>query len=212
MKPYDLAVVIGRFQPLHIAHEELIKNAFHQAEHVLVLAGSANESRTDKNPLTFVERRNILEIVFSKQLQNFSALPLDDYESDWDWALSVEEKVSRIALQIGAKKVCFVVCNKDQATKDSNHILNSLLYDIVYQPLLYELNATSIREALRKGVPVHELVSIPTSAKKYLDKVWKNITLGKVESTLPHKKKWYNRRPVKYLIEPFFWLMSLITS
>ena len=209
MKNYDIAVVIGRFQPLHIAHEELIKGALQKAKHVLVLIGSANESRTNRNPLTFHERRNIIEIVFSKHLSELSVRPLNDFESNLDWVLSIDEQITELSEQLNASKICFLVCDKDLATKDSNNILKLLPHDIVYHPLLYNLSATDIRKCLSGGTDVKSIVTLPDASKKYLEKCW---NAAEFEMTNPSKlprKKWYRRRPFKYFLEAATWVSVL---
>lgn len=209
MKSYDLAVVIGRFQPLHIAHQDLIACAFQKATKVLVLAGSANESRTKKNPLTFEERRNIIEIVFSSNIDNLTVKPLYDYESDWDWLAAVDEEIDQLKEQFNLNKVCFIVCNKDSATTESNYLLNALVYDIVNHVSLYTLHATSIREYLFTGGSVDQLVTIPETSKSYLEKCWKQVTASVKDNKPPVKQKWYKKKPFRYLIEPIAWLFIL---
>ena len=53
---YDLAVFIGRFQPAHLGHMQVIKLALKSAENVLVLIGSAGEARSHRNPFYFDEQ------------------------------------------------------------------------------------------------------------------------------------------------------------
>jgi bifunctional NMN adenylyltransferase/nudix hydrolase len=55
-RKYDLAVFIGRMQPLHNGHVQNINNALEIADNVLVIVGSANQPRTPKNPFTASER------------------------------------------------------------------------------------------------------------------------------------------------------------
>jgi len=57
-------VVPGRFQPLHWGHIKTIEYAMNNADEVLVVIGSAQESFTIKNPLTAGERFEMLDIAF----------------------------------------------------------------------------------------------------------------------------------------------------
>ena len=52
-KTYDAIVFIGRFQPLHNAHVEIIRKASELADKVIVVVGSANQPRTFKNPFSY---------------------------------------------------------------------------------------------------------------------------------------------------------------
>ena len=40
-KANDILVFVGRFQPFHIGHKHVVDAALEQAEHVIVLVGSA---------------------------------------------------------------------------------------------------------------------------------------------------------------------------
>ena len=53
---YDFLVFIGRFQPFHVAHLAVIREALRQAREVIVLVGSAGQSRNLRNPFTVDER------------------------------------------------------------------------------------------------------------------------------------------------------------
>jgi bifunctional NMN adenylyltransferase/nudix hydrolase len=56
MKKYRLAVVIGRFQPVHNGHVALLRRAGELADQVLAIVGSAERPRSYKNPWTATER------------------------------------------------------------------------------------------------------------------------------------------------------------
>ena len=64
MKTHKLALILGRFQGLHLGHKAMIQTAFDNAEKVIILIGSAQEYRTSKNPLTYLERKELLAKVF----------------------------------------------------------------------------------------------------------------------------------------------------
>lgn len=63
-KKYKLTVVIGRFQPLHDEHVNLIEHAVSLGEQTLVLVGSADEARSYRNPFTFAERKACIQECF----------------------------------------------------------------------------------------------------------------------------------------------------
>lgn len=60
-------LVVGRFQPPHLGHVELIKYALGVADEVIVVIGSAQESHTLRNPLTAGERFVLLETIVMKR-------------------------------------------------------------------------------------------------------------------------------------------------
>ena len=59
-KKYDTLVLIGRFQPAHNAHMEIIQRAKTLADKLVVIVGSARQPRTYKNPFTAEERIEML--------------------------------------------------------------------------------------------------------------------------------------------------------
>jgi bifunctional NMN adenylyltransferase/nudix hydrolase len=60
-KPYDVAVFIGRFQPVHVGHEAILKRCAELADNVIILVGSKTASRSVRNPFTFRERLDLLD-------------------------------------------------------------------------------------------------------------------------------------------------------
>lgn len=57
------AVFVGRFQPLHKGHKRAIENK--SKEYGLVIAvGSPEKSRTERNPLSYSERKKLLDDCF----------------------------------------------------------------------------------------------------------------------------------------------------
>jgi bifunctional NMN adenylyltransferase/nudix hydrolase len=60
MKHYDLAVIIGRFQPIHKGHLSLFRRASELADTTLCIVGSTDQPRTPENPFTFDERENLI--------------------------------------------------------------------------------------------------------------------------------------------------------
>ena len=50
------ALIIGRFQPLHNGHLEVIRKVSAECDHVIIGIGSAQSSHTSENPFTAGER------------------------------------------------------------------------------------------------------------------------------------------------------------
>ena len=66
---YNQAFVVGRFQPLHKGHVHIIETALKEAEKVLVLIGSSQESGTYKNPLDYKTREEMLSKTFDSYVR-----------------------------------------------------------------------------------------------------------------------------------------------
>lgn len=100
-KKYDHLVFIGRFQPFHLGHHHVIQTALELADNVIVLVGSANQSRNSRNPFTFEERKKMILDSFSKSdmvhdhVPGLDILPLNDYTySDGEWVNAVQHIVN----------------------------------------------------------------------------------------------------------------------
>jgi len=63
MKKYHTLVFVGRFQPVTVAHAEIIRRAMAQAKQLVIIVGSANQPRTYKNPWTSKDREMMLSNV-----------------------------------------------------------------------------------------------------------------------------------------------------
>jgi len=82
MNKKKLAIVIGRFQPLHYGHVSLIRKAFEVADEVVVLVGSSFMAFAHRNPFTFEMRKQWIQESFV----NANVIGIPDYpHSDDDW-------------------------------------------------------------------------------------------------------------------------------
>lgn len=117
MKPFDLAVIIGRFQPFHLGHLVALQAAAKVAPRVLVLVGSTRIARNTKNPFTFEERAAMIHGCADQIDAEVLAQPLIDHlYSDADWISQVQAKVETVAQTVGAKKITLVGHKKDHTS------------------------------------------------------------------------------------------------
>jgi bifunctional NMN adenylyltransferase/nudix hydrolase len=63
-KQYDYGIVIGRFQPFHLAHQDLIQHSLSLAEKVIIILGSARSASDVKNPFTPAMREEMIRACF----------------------------------------------------------------------------------------------------------------------------------------------------
>lgn len=98
-RQYDLAVFIGRMQPLHNGHIRNIKHALSVADHVLVITGSANQPRTPKNPFTAQERSDMITGIFPTD--RVSVVGVEDYYPDALWLKNVQTVAHTHLINLG---------------------------------------------------------------------------------------------------------------
>lgn len=97
-KNYKFSVFIGRFQPFHLAHMSLLKEALRQAETAIVILGSYKRARNPKNPWTGEEREQMIRASLSEE-ENASVkfVMMRDYAyNDNLWVADLQQQVSNI--------------------------------------------------------------------------------------------------------------------
>ena len=97
-KKYDTLVLIGRFQPLHNAHLEIIKRATALTDQLVIVTGSAAQPRTYKNPFTSFERERMIKLAAGSLALNIYVEPnIDTIYNDQAWAVRVQAIVAKHA-------------------------------------------------------------------------------------------------------------------
>lgn len=90
-KPYGTIMLIGRFQPLHNAHLEIIKRCTALTDQLVVVVGSAKQPRTYKNPFTFDERLRMIKAATAGLSMRVYVEPnIDTIYNDQAWAVRVQ--------------------------------------------------------------------------------------------------------------------------
>lgn len=95
-KKYDTLVLIGRFQPFHNAHLEIVKRATALCDKLIIVVGSSRQPRTYKNPFTFEERRNMIRFATAGLSLQIAIEPnTDTIYNDQAWAVRVQQIVAQ---------------------------------------------------------------------------------------------------------------------
>ncbi len=93
-KKYDYAVVIGRFQPFHNAHQELIKQSLALAEKIIVVLGSARSAPDIRNPFTPAMRERLVRSCFAAESERLIFRGVRDYPyNDNVWITEIQNQV-----------------------------------------------------------------------------------------------------------------------
>lgn len=79
------AIFIGRFQPFHKGHLDAIKQILKKHKSILIIIGSAQIKRTEKNPFSYIERKKILQKILNFEKINYKIISLNDYKKDITW-------------------------------------------------------------------------------------------------------------------------------
>jgi len=150
MKKYDYAIVIGRFQPLHSAHHDLIQYSLTLAEKVIVILGSARSAPDVKNPFTPAMREEIVRACFPQDSENLIFRSVRDYPyNDHVWTAEVQNIVAEITEddEKDDAKIAIVGFFKDKSSYYLN-LFPQWNFEEFYcaDKRNLSLNATAIRE------------------------------------------------------------------
>lgn len=132
-------VFIGRFQPLHQGHKQVIEDHKDSEENFAVVIGSADKKREEENPLSSDEREEILKACFPE----LKVLHLEDEgkgdEGNMRWIENLKG--------LGAKKV---ISQNDLVKKlvSEDEELELVEQDL-YDPEIY--SGTEVRRRIRSG-------------------------------------------------------------
>lgn len=159
---YDYAVFIGRFQPFHTGHKQVIETALQHAETLIIVIGSANQPRTPKNPWGARERAGmILGQNFNGQLPRIRIVKVNDQANDQKWTAAIQEAVSQAMLRDGWRdqpnKVAIIGHNKDES---SYYLKMFPQWESIDHDMNEIVNATDLRELYFEGKNLKFLQSL----------------------------------------------------
>lgn len=172
---YDIAVLIGRFQPVHQAHLALLGQALAHARRVVVVLGSAHAARSVRNPFTWQERRDMLVAsVSTADARRIRCVPVRDYYDEPVWAQAVIAAVAESAHSAGlassvaaaAPSICLVGHFKDAS---SSYLRSFPDWALQETERLGSVDATPLREAWLAGAPASRWDSdLPDASRQFL--------------------------------------------
>ncbi|KZX76137.1 ADP-ribose pyrophosphatase [Oleiphilus sp. HI0009] len=95
-KEFDFLVFIGRFQPFHNGHLQVVREGLEKARQLIILAGSAHQPRSTRNPWTIAEREAMIRgSVSQEESDRMHVAPLMDIVyNDESWVRNVQATVN----------------------------------------------------------------------------------------------------------------------
>lgn len=166
LKKYKCGLYVGRFQPIHIGHEAIIRQMLDECEQVIIAVGSAQESGTMKNPFSFEQRADLILNVFYQYALagRMSVIPIRDrYQpaNDASWGDYLFQNVWDIT-----HCVPDVVYEGQESERNSWY--DNLDVEVVRIPRgIIPVSATLVRKVFESTVPSYETFNMLPKAIHY---------------------------------------------
>ena len=189
MKQYNHSFLVARFQPFHNGHKMIIDKMLKESKYITIILGSAQESGTDRNPLSPEQRLTLLEHIYNKK-ENLKILFFNDIDCDADaWYIHIINFLKKNVPQFGFPDAyyCGDMMNGNFYNKGEFKIV---VIDRELQEGYYKISSTEVRNMIRNNnyewknyIPkeIHELVEkyFKELDKKNNNDNKNNIDMGK---------------------------------
>jgi len=152
------ALFIGRFQPMHIGHLDTIEWILERYRKIIIIIGSSQESRTEENPFTFEERKEIIEKTLESEgikENRYEIIGIPDVYDDKAWIGMILDRA-----------VFDIVFTRNPWTERCFKELN---IPVEKHPLFGDISATQIRKMMREGKEWKRLV--PREVERIIERI-----------------------------------------
>lgn len=175
-------------QPFHVWHKNVISTSLKNNSKTIIFIGSTNVSWL-QNPLWFKERKDILYLLYEKELQEGSILilPLDDNSNEYLWIVSIIDQLKKILSNTNITITFYCGdLKKDYAIKIITKFKNLFLehwktnfYEVWRQNslilvrwVLHKISGTLIRDLLKRKDYKNIQRIVPEEIIETLKEIW----------------------------------------
>lgn len=172
-----VGVVIGRFQPIHSGHVQIIQTALKENDRILLIIGSAKQAATYKNPWSDHDRVSMFTRCMEEggplhSPKKIDFISIQDHPySEGDIAWITEVRIKASSYISAGDNVTLYGCNKD----DSTFYLKLFPEWKYLDTGLFSngINATMVRQILFEEKNIAHLVdSLPKRVYDYVANIW----------------------------------------
>ena len=87
-----IGMILGRFQPFHNGHLELVRSAAHEVDRLVIVIGSSLRHGTKENPFTAEERRGMIEAALKEEgIMNYTVVAVSDILLDEEYVNHIRQ-------------------------------------------------------------------------------------------------------------------------
>jgi len=160
---YNYAIFIGRFQPFHNAHRQIVDEALKIADKLIIVIGSHNAPQSLRNPFdTMIRRSLIIRSLSYEQAKRVDFVFIQDSAYNFEaWLLDIKKKISDKIGPLANRKIVLVGNYKDDTSYYLNHFpewdfqpvhTKSNLSSTDIRAIMYENNESTIKPKLKSYV------------------------------------------------------------
>lgn len=169
---YKHGFIVMRAQPFHKGHSSLIDKMLNECLNITIILGSTQESRTERNPFTFEERKFMIENIY-KNKKNIKVCGTDDKSDDNIWYKNIINILKNDSFGMPDVYYCGDYINGYFLDKKEFKII---IFDKTKQVGDHNISATKIRNMIKNNDSNWEKF-IPKQNINYLKTLINNIKI-----------------------------------
>ncbi|MCF2139493.1 MAG: nicotinamide-nucleotide adenylyltransferase [Candidatus Lokiarchaeota archaeon] len=153
-----IGLFVGRFQPFHLGHLQVIKNALTQVKILKIGIGSSQYHSTPQNPFTYHERLQMIQAALEEAdipSQNIQVFPIPDKHNADLWVQTVFDIVGNFDIFFSNS-----AWTRQLFQKHGKAVAPLQKYEFE------QFNGTFIRNCIKNGEQISNLV--PTAVENYI--------------------------------------------
>jgi bifunctional NMN adenylyltransferase/nudix hydrolase len=172
IKNSKTAVYVGRFNPIHLGHVNVIRQMLdkHRASNTLVIIGSSNTPQSLRHFFSYEERKFFIQKLFP----DVRLVGLPDYNNDAAWISALEDILKLAGMDI--KDTVFF-----GGSKEDTRFFEEAVYKVHivnrFEGAQARISATEVRDALMLSKPLDGLVheDIHSDLREIFAKNWEKF-------------------------------------
>ena len=149
MRKFNCGVIVGRFSPIHIGHENLINIALKDCKKVVVIVTS-NNNIDNENPYSIDYRLYLINKIYKKQIEE-KKLILTSLTSSKKIDITYGDIVLDIVKEVAKTNADYIIYGSDKNIEKcfSREKIQTLYCKVVDRSLI-PISATKIRKLLKE--------------------------------------------------------------
>jgi len=93
------ALIVGRFQPFHLGHLNMVRKVIEECDKIIIGIGSAQFSHSTSNPFTAGERHLMISrSLEDEEIFDYYLIPINDLNIYSEWVSHVSPSPHRLTL------------------------------------------------------------------------------------------------------------------